>query len=45
MLKERIANDRSVLTEELKLREDNSDPIKVHPELNSVSSSRPSVRN
>jgi len=26
------------------LGEDNSDPIKVHPELNSGSSSRPSVR-
>jgi len=28
----------------LKLGEDNSDPIKVHPELNSGSSPRPSVR-
>jgi len=43
-LKEQIANERSALTEELKLREDNSDPIKVHPELYSVSAPRPSVR-
>ena len=34
-------NDRSALTEEL--GEDNSDSIKVHPELNSVSSPRPCV--
>jgi len=36
--------DRSALTDELKLGEDNTDPVKVHPELNSVSSPRPSVR-
>ena len=35
--------DRSALTDELKLGEDNSDRIQVHPELNSVSSLRPSV--
>jgi len=43
-LRERIANNRSALTEELQLVEDNSDPIRVHPELTSVSSPRPSVR-
>ena len=43
MLKERIANDRSALTDELKLGEGNSDPIKVQPELKNVSSPRPSV--
>ena len=37
-------NDRSVLTNELKLGEDNSDPIKVHPKLNCVSSPRQCVR-
>ena len=37
-------NDRLALTDELKLGEDNGDPIKVHPELNSVSSPRPRVR-
>jgi len=37
-------NNRSALTKRLKLGEDNSDPIKVHPELNSVSSPGPSVR-
>ena len=31
-----MANDCSALADELKLREDNSDPIKVHPELNSA---------
>ena len=36
-------NDRSALTDELKSGEDNSDPIKVHPELNCVTSSRPCV--
>ena len=41
MLRSRMANDHSALTDELKLGEDNSDPIKVHPELNSVSSLRP----
>jgi len=35
---------RHALTEELKLGEDNSDPIKVHPELNRISSPRPCVR-
>jgi len=39
-----MANDRSALTDELQLGEDNSDPIKVHSELNSVSSPRPSAR-
>ena len=33
-------NDRSTLADELKLREANSDPIKVHPELNCISSPR-----
>ena len=42
-LREWIANDRSALNNELKLGEDNSDPIKVHPELSSISSPRPSV--
>jgi len=32
------------LTDELKLGEDNSDPIKVYPELNSVILPLPSVR-
>ena len=35
--------DHSALTDELKLGEDNSDPIKVHPELNFVSSQQPYV--
>ena len=39
-----IANDHSTLTDELKLGEDNSDPIKVHPEPNCISSPRQSVR-
>ena len=30
--------------DELKLREDNSDPIEIHPELNCASSPRPCVR-
>ena len=30
--------------DEFKLGEDNSNPFKVHPELNCVSSPRPSVR-
>ena len=38
-----MADDHSALIDELKLGEGNSDPIKVHPELNSVSSPRPSV--
>jgi len=33
-------NDCSALIEELKLGEDNSDPIKVHPELNCVSAAQ-----
>ena len=37
-------NDCSALTDELKLEEDNSDPIKIHPELDCISSSRPFVR-
>ena len=36
-------NDRSALTN-VKVGEDNSDPIKVHPELNIGSSPRLSVR-
>jgi len=36
-------NNRSALTDELKLGEDKSDPINVHPELNSSSSPRPCV--
>jgi len=35
--------DHSALTDELKLGEDNSNPIKVHPELNCVPSPRPRV--
>jgi len=35
-----MANDRSALTDELKLREDNSDLIKIHPKLNCHSSPR-----
>jgi len=37
-------DDCSALTDELKLREDTSDLIKVHPELNCASSPRPRVR-
>ena len=37
-------NDRSALTDEFKLGKDNSGPIKIHPELNYVSSLRPCVR-
>jgi len=44
MLRWQIANNRSALTNEFKLGEGNSDPIKVHRELNSVSSPQPSVR-
>ena len=36
-----IANDCSALNDELKLREDNSDPIKIHLEPNCVSSPWP----
>jgi len=36
-------NNRSALTDEFKLREGNSDPIKVHPELNCIFSLRPCV--
>jgi len=43
-LKERIVNDRSALTDEVKLGEDNSDLIKVYLELNSAPSPRASVR-
>jgi len=44
MLRSQISNDRSALTNELKLGEDNSDLIKVHPEPNCVSSPRPRPR-
>ena len=37
-------NDLSALTDELKLGGDNSDSIKVHPELNCVFSPQPCVR-
>ena len=37
-------DDRSALTDKLKLGEDNSDPIKVHPELKRVSPPQPCVR-
>jgi len=40
---QRIVKDCSALTDELKLREDDSDPIKSHPELNCASSRRPGV--
>jgi len=43
MLRERIANDRSALTDEFRLGEENSDPIKVHPDLNNISSPRQCV--
>jgi len=39
-----FATDSSALTNKLKLGEDNSDPIKIHLELNCVFSSRPRVR-
>jgi len=34
---EKIVNDSSALTEELKLTEDNSDLIEIHPELHCAS--------
>jgi len=34
----------STLTDELRVGEDNSDPIKIHPELNCASSPRPCLR-
>ena len=40
----RITNDRSALTNKPQLRKDNSDPIKVYPEVSCVSSPRPCVR-
>jgi len=43
-LRWQIANDHSALTDELILGEDNSDPIKVHPELHCVSSLQPGIR-
>ena len=36
--------DCLALTEESKLRVDNSDPIEIHPELNCTSSPRPCAR-
>ena len=39
-LGKRIANDCSAQTKELKLREDNSDPIGIHPELNATTSTQ-----
>jgi len=39
-----IVNDSSALTNELRLREDNSDAIKILPELNCAFSSRLCVR-